>query len=244
MRIEIITMWYNEAFLAPFFLAHYAWADKITLLYDRDTTDNTPEIVKTAPNVTIIPFRFPDMLDDGLKQMKINERYTESDCDWVALVDADEFLFYQDGGVLRYDLRSFLAASSADVYHVPFFHVHRHKDDADLDTSLPAVPQRRHGVADAGKPCVARGGQGIRWKAGCHWLIPDERSRTVLHDGIYCAHWAMADPCFAFERRLKNRRQRQSRENMARSMGFHNQNITPKDLQREFEAHAEDGQLF
>lgn len=48
MSIEIITMWYNEEALAPFFLKHYSWADKITLLYDEETSDKSLDIIAKA----------------------------------------------------------------------------------------------------------------------------------------------------------------------------------------------------
>ena len=58
MKIDIITMWYNEAFLAPLFLNHYSFANTIHLLYDEDTTDNTLDIVSKYNNVKVIPFDF------------------------------------------------------------------------------------------------------------------------------------------------------------------------------------------
>jgi len=44
--IEVLTMWHNEAFLAPFFLKHYAFADSIRVIDDVDTSDNTKEIIR------------------------------------------------------------------------------------------------------------------------------------------------------------------------------------------------------
>ena len=249
MRIEIITMWYNEEFLAPFFLKHYAWADKITLFHDRDSDDRSLDIARKAANVEIKPFRFPDMLDEGLKQLRLNEAYRNSACDWVAIVDADEFLFHKEHGEFRYDLHALLETSDADVYQVPFFQPHRHKDDADLDNNLPAVPQRRHGTFEANgifqsKPCVARAGQDICWKVGCHAVSSGSKQLNIIPDVIFCSHWNMADPCFVIERRLKNRKHRQSRNNIERNMDSHNHAITIQKLQAEFALHADDPLLI
>ena len=59
MKIVLITMWYNEEFLAPFFLNHYKWVDKIHILLDADTDDNTEAIATGYSNVLIEHFNFP-----------------------------------------------------------------------------------------------------------------------------------------------------------------------------------------
>ena len=61
MRIELITMWYNEEFLAPFFLNHYSWVDKIHIILTPVPTDRTEAIAKRYPNVEIEYFWFPDI---------------------------------------------------------------------------------------------------------------------------------------------------------------------------------------
>ena len=79
MKIDIITMWYNEAMLAPFFLNHYSYADTIHILLDEEVTDNTQKIAEEYENVRIVPVRFPDKLDDILKIEKINSEKLKND---------------------------------------------------------------------------------------------------------------------------------------------------------------------
>lgn len=233
MRIEIITMWYNEEFLAPLFLRHYDFADAITLLYDMDTTDSSLDMVRADPRVTVQPFRFPDGMDDALKQVKVNERYRASGADWALLVDADEFLFWKREDTVVTDIRPLLETTGADIFTVQMLDVMRHRDDADIDRSLPPLMQRRHGFGRGVKPCVVRTGRDFYWRAGCHELVSTEQN-TIVADTLFGAHWAMADPCFSIERRLKHRRARQSKYNLEKGLTSHNHHITLKDLQREF----------
>ncbi|MDR1490402.1 MAG: glycosyltransferase family 2 protein [Desulfovibrio sp.] len=251
--VEIITMWYNEAFLAPFFLAHYAWADRITLLFDEDSTDASRDIAKAYANVKVTPFRFPDMMDDELKADLINKQYRRSNCDWVLSVDADEFAFYKQGDEFCYDLRPFLAENPGhDLFVVTLYQIYRHRSDQTVDPSLPAVPQRRHGDPNItgginalyNKPILARSGLDMSWGPGCHEYVSHGKPLAVSPLCLQGAHWAMADPDFAVERRVKNRRERQSRNNLVKQMTVQHHNITVKSIMAEFALHANDPQLF
>ena len=67
MKIETLTFVYNEQFLLPFYLKHYDFCDKFNIIYDTDSNDKTLEILKSNPKVNILPFTFPDGMDDLLK---------------------------------------------------------------------------------------------------------------------------------------------------------------------------------
>lgn len=253
MRIELITMWYNEEFLAPFFLQHYNYADRINILYDTDTTDNTKKICEQYPNVRIIPFHFPNMMDDEIKRDLINDLYSKIDADWVLSVDSDEFAFLKEHNFFIYDFRNFLAADKKhDIYNVMLYQVYRHITDKDLDPDLPAVPQRRHGDPNISvginalykKPILVRGNLSINWEPGCHSIRYGRDPRAVAPHHVLGAHWAMADPQFAMERRLKNRKARQSQNNLNKQLTVHQHTITAKELTEDFKRHMNDPQLF
>src|SRR5260370_25721256 len=141
MKIEVVTMMYNEEFLAPFFLSNYSWADSITVLYDTDSTDKTREIMSSSNKATIIDFSFPNGMDDNIKVAGINEYIRSSSADWIVLVDADEFVFRPKGNI-----REFLSRRKEDIVQVGFWEVYRHRDDLDLNANeSPVVLQRRHG---------------------------------------------------------------------------------------------------
>lgn len=258
-------MWYNEEFLAPYFLKHYAWADRITLLYDQDTTDNTRQIAAAYPNVHITPFRFPDQMDDVLKSEFISKAYADSKADWVLSVDADEFVFFKKSDEFCYDLPRYLEEKPGyDLFFVALFQIYRHAGDKELDPALPAIPQRRHGDPNVStgmnrlynKPILIRGGldRDIAWTPGCHEVRIDGFEYSINSHGtapiaiapeiLPGAHWAMADPDFAVERRVKNRRLRQSRNNLENKLTVQHHNVTVKSIMKEFAEHANDPQVF
>jgi hypothetical protein len=258
MNIEVITMMYNEEFLAPFFMEHYKWVDKIHIILDKDTTDRTEEIVRRYPNVEVYPFRFPDMMDDEIKVSILNRHYQVSGADWVMVVDADEFIFHQTASV-----RGFLQRITDDVVVANLYQVYRHKDDKDLDPKMPAIYQRRHGDKNTGKnqqynkPCIAKTGLNICWTPGNHFIYHPEtstrynlpgsitdRGTKISSEVLLGAHWAMADPCFCIERRCKGRRDRQSKRNIEAKMTIQHHNITEAQVSEECNEHLNDGEVF
>lgn len=253
MKVEVITMMYNEEFLAPFFMGHYSWVDKVKVFIDMDTTDNTELIVRNYPNAEVYKFQFPDMMNDQLKVDFLNEAYRSSRADWVILVDADEFVFQN----MNPDIRQFLAEETAEVVVSTLYQVYRHRTDSDLDIFKPAIIQRRHGIANEGfdqrcgfslalynKPIVARGGLKISWTAGNHFIKYEQAMPVMSTRVLSGAHWAMADPCFCIERRCKGRRDRQSKFNIENKMTIQHQGITEEDVRAECEAHLDDGEIL
>ena len=245
--IEVVSMWYNEEFLAPFFLDHYSWADKITILLDTDTADGTEELIKMCSNARYIPFTFPDMMDDNLKAAEMNTRYRSTNADWIIFVDADEFIYHPDMPVPE-----FLETISYDLITVILYQVYRHVMDENLTYSKPALMQRRHGDPNVWegnngeyrKPCVAKRGLPFRWGPGCHSLGgPDdviEHMQKAIINPLYGAHWMNADPCFCVERRVQGRRDRQSRNNLRKGLTQHQHKITEESVLAECKAHEND----
>jgi len=259
MKIDIISMWYNESFLVPFFLKHYSWADTIHLLIDEETTDSTLEIVQKFDNVEVIPVRFPDMLDDLLKVKKINNLYRSLDSDWVIAVDSDEFVFPLP---LNRDIRDVLQQESKyNLLYAQMWQVYRHRCDSDLDPNLPAILQRRHGDPDVSssinasyvKPIVVRSSLDIEWAPGCHVIWKSKigqiwdviRGKQILPSPhcIYGAHWAMADPELGVLRRIQ-RKERISKRNLELELGSRNFYITEEQIREECSRHLDDPILF
>ena len=90
--IEVITFFYNEEYLLPFYLKHYSYADKITAFYDEDSTDNTLKILESDPRVKIFPFKFTDGLNETEKIYMINKAYRKSKAKYCIIADADELV--------------------------------------------------------------------------------------------------------------------------------------------------------
>jgi hypothetical protein len=260
MKIDIITMWYNESLLAPFFLKHYSYAETIHILLDKETTDTTQEIASEFDNVRIVPVRFPDKLDDILKVEKINSLYSAIDSDWVIVVDSDEFVFPLP---LTTNMKDILGNESKyTLFNAQLWQVYRHRSDNDLNPDLPAIYQRRHGDANVSsginaayvKPIIIRSGLEIAWQPGCHMLArnnPINRLKRYIRGNqavlspqlMYGVHWAMADPAIALKRRM-NRRERLSKRNLEMGLGIQNFTITETQIRLECEQHLDDPLLF
>jgi hypothetical protein len=242
MSTELITAWYNEEFLAPFFLRHYSWVDRIIILLDYATDDNTFEIASGYKNVTIYPIIYHNGMDDKYKIDTINEIYKMIKSDYVIIADADEFI---DAG--REQIKS-----GYDLARVKFYNVYRHETDADLDPMLPVIPQRRHGVYvwPYTKPCVARAGLRLSWGMGCHMIKLNGKREGNIRISLDSqahynpvilqgAHWINSDPCFCIKRRLGTM-ERQGERNLARNLSKHNHNLSEVQLMNELLKHRND----
>lgn len=262
MKIDLITMWYNEEFLAPFFLSHYAWVDRIHIILDADTSDTTEALARQYPNVSIQYFRFPDMMDDIIKAAVISQRYRQiTDADYVIIVDSDEFIFPWD---LNGTVREHLARTRRDAYFVNLWQIYEHETDQPLDPALPVWQQRVHGDPDMEspenigylKPIVVRGGLDTFWGIGNHYIVHQgvklewATRRQGLQLGLSLAierdemlqgaHWRLVNLEETIRRRITNRRERQSAVNLERGLTAHYHEITEADIVREFEMHRHD----
>lgn len=247
MSIEIITVWYNEQFLAPFFLNHYSWADRIVVLLDSDSTDESHNIAMDFDNTTIVPIKFPDGINEKLKVGFINEAYADIKSDFVIVADADEFVFCSPQD---FDNVQWQAA------RVKLGMVYRHVSELDLDPNKPIREQRRHGIESwpYKKPMIARTGLNLKWLVGNHQISVDgvrqpyygSREHETIpfrpepFDG---AHWANADPCFAIERRMTNK-MRQSMVNLKKKYSLHNHEVTRELLAAEMKKHENDWEIL
>lgn len=255
-------MWYNEEFLAPFFLNHYRWVDRIHIILDADTNDRTELIARRYPNVQIHQFRFPDMMDDILKSTVISQTYRSlDDADYVIVVDSDEFIFPWD---LTQSVPGHLAETGKDVYFVNLWQIYKHESDPPLDPSIPVYLQRRHGDPDMEsvenigylKPIIVRGGLNLFWGIGNHyivhngikmeWASRDQAGHMQLDvaqekaEMLQGAHWRLVDLDQTIKRRITDRKQRQSRVNLERGLTAHYHQVTEEDIIREYEAHKHD----
>jgi hypothetical protein len=237
-----ISFWYNESFLAPFFLKNYEAMDSVHIIIDSDTDDDSREIIDRWPNTTREEFTFPEhKMNTSLKQRLVQRAYEMSETDWVLLVDSDEFILLED---LKH-----LKNSDADVFYAMLYQVYRHKNDEDLDPDRPPIYQRRHGDPNVTtginalykKPCIARSGLDINWTEGCHFMhtsIGLKAGNTFIRG----AHWAMADPCFCVDRRV-GRKIRRSRYNIDHNMSWHWE-ATKEQLTRQCAQHLNDPEVF
>jgi len=247
MKISVVSMWYNEAFLAPFFLKHYQYVDRIHILLDTDSDDRTKEICKHYSNVKIEDFTFPDMFDCILMVGKINDVVAGMDSDWVFAVDADELIFPPNGE----NPKEMLSRQGGNLLYVQMWQVYRHATDVDLDPEQPAIYQRRHGDSNITvginnlyiKPIIIRPEIKIKWYPGCHEHEANERI-NVSPERFLGVHWAMADVEMAIERRIKGRKERHGKINLQYGMGIQDRFITEEIIREQCDGHLNDPLLF
>lgn len=239
MKIAIVSAWYNEELLAPYFLNHYDFVDEIHIILDTATTDKTRGILEKDKRVIIHEMTYPpDGLDWLMKQEKVEDVYKTLDADWVFAVDADEFLYKHR----EPDIRKFLARQKGDVLWTRLWQIYRHESEANLDPKLKPLFQRTHGIRAEAlprekptmekaylKPIVIRGGKEPKWDCGCHSYDGSLVESTERMDGV---HWHMADVEIALRRRLQTKA-RQGKRNIQWGMGTQNHTITEGEIRLE-----------
>jgi len=247
VKLSVISRWYNEVMLAPLFLSHYAFADEIIILLDEATNDGTAEIIAEYPNAHIRRYRLPDKINYGFTTALVTRAAATIDGDWIMAPDTDEFIFPAGNG----DVRTALSQANGNLIYSDMWTVYRHKTDKDLDSSWPVIRQRRHGDPNKTigwnslyrKPIIVKSGLGIDWWPGFHRYRANPKIR-VSSTRLVGAHWIMADVDLAIARRLRGRRELQSKENLRYNWGFHNFDITEARIRAECKAHENDPELF
>lgn len=258
LEIEVITMMYNEAFLVPLYVRHYApWVDKFTVFYNESTDGTRNELERAAAecgvkSLNIVPFEFPNGFDDVQKIERINQAVRESTADFVICVDTDEFV--HPWPFESTSPRVELAKESGDVVYCAMFQSYRHVTDVDIDRTTPPLFQRRHGDPDFyfnlegkrillkdiyTKPCIVRPESGAQFTLGCHGLLAQKDGSTKWR-GV---HWGRADD-FCVLRYVRDRRDRFSEENRRNNRGVHLFGVTEQTILAELKAHENDPKLF
>jgi len=246
MKIAIVTVWYNEEDLAPFFLKHYSYVDDIFVYLDTATNDNTRSICEAHSNVTIRRIAYPQGYGPGFQVRTVNQAVRALKYDWVYAVDADEFIQYPK----QYrNAKEFLLRQEQKGYNLVFakmFQVYRHVTDKDLDAHQPVLAQRCHGDSDLStvfnrcyiKPIVVKPAIGMVWRVGCHNYRRNGRIK-IAKEQFFGAHWKMADPKLAVKRRMHNRA-RLSKKSRKKGRLWQDAHITKKAILKELKQHSRD----
>jgi hypothetical protein len=96
MILHVYAVCWNEETILPYFLRYYStFSDKI-FLYDNMSNDQTLNIVKDFPKVTVIPFDTGGEFKEEIHHSIKNNVWKKSRgiADWVIINDADEFLYH------------------------------------------------------------------------------------------------------------------------------------------------------
>ncbi len=248
LSITVVTRWCNDSMIAPFFLDHYSFANEIIVLMSNDTTDDSREIIKRYPNARVQEFIYPSgVFNQREANLIIHETVKQVTSDWVIAVDADEFVFVTGFK----DIREFLQEVDGNLVIASFWQIYRHKSEMDLDPTLKAIWLRRHGDPNRekgrnalyNKPVVVRTGLDIRWGIGLHAYEPNPLIK-VSSQRLDGAHWRMADPLLAINRRMRGRRENIREDDIKALFSNDNFDVTEEEIIKECKAHLNDPQLF
>ena len=94
--VHVYSLCRNEAAMIPWFVAHYsAFAERI-VVYDNGSTDGSPDLLSSYPNVTVRSFDTGGLFDEVAMTELRNRMWRESRglADFVVVCDMDEFLFH------------------------------------------------------------------------------------------------------------------------------------------------------
>ena len=247
MKIQVISKWFNEEDLAPFFLDHYSYADEILILLDEGTNDNTVEIINRYPNATILWSKSTGKMDDQILIDELNTIVATLDSDWLILVDSDEFIFPQDFG----DPLKVLSEADGNVIYAAMWQVYKNEIERKLNYAVPLLLQRRHGDPNRTeginalytKPIIVDPKIGIKWGVGNHQIEANDKViiSTTRFDGAHCAK---IDENISIKRIIKGRKDRFSDREKEQGWGGQHFNTTEEDIRADFELHKNDPRLY
>lgn len=222
MKTEIITAVYNEEYLLPYFINNHKWVDKITFLYDVDSTDNSKKIINDSYfdknhlfDVNVVQFK-QNGLNDFIMTDAINQQIRKSKADYIICLDADEFIIG--------DVISEINKYQLDYYNVSLFQMIKHDEENDwLHFNSSIENQRKYGYIESDyiKPCIFKNHKGYSVYYGKHFLMKHDKIQPKLssHNLFKGMHLNLLNKEFALER-YKNRCNRISDENRKANMGI------------------------
>lgn len=228
-RIHVYVPCYNEEALVPYFLRHYAFAERI-FVFDNYSDDRTVELFQADPRVVL------ERVDTGgvykerfLMEVK-NERWKQSrgSAEWVIVVDTDEFLYHQN-------LPHFFENVTRGGYDiVKAYGWEMASREFPGDYTRPLIEQVRHGVfrsrackASLFRPTI----EDINYVAGCHWENPTGQHVSMLRSGsLFLLHYKHLGWEYYRDKTFRNAR-RIDRQEVAQGMHVHV--VRPEEILRE-----------
>lgn len=100
LTVHVLT--WNEEFLLPYFLKHYAFTSKI-VVHDNESDDHTVEIAKSDPRVSVVPYQTPQGQDNIVMRALKNICWKDDTTQWSIVCDIDEFLVFDPSLLDEYD---------------------------------------------------------------------------------------------------------------------------------------------
>lgn len=237
MIVEVVVPVYNEELLLPFFLKHYSWVDKITVLFTNDSNDRSLEILENFIDVPLEIIHCDEpKRNNFLRIDRIMTAYQNSSADWILNVDCDEFIFID-----KSDLEKIPEHINTAI--VNLYNIYPHASEQDLNLDLPVRDQRRHGKYGGSKPIINRKGQDYRFNVGKHSFESDKNA-VFYEQRFDAAHWKNASLSISIKNRILCRQKGFCENDIKNNWGFHEYNITEKRIFEEFMEHYNDPEVL
>jgi len=186
MKIHVYAIAWNEEVIMPYFLRYYSeFCDKI-VIYDNESTDRTPEIVRACPKAEIRSWSSNNEINEH-RYVEIKQScYKESrgEADWVLVCDVDEFLFHpQLSERLEFYKNTGVTLPKVTGYEIV--------PNCELkpDENLPFVYQNGARAVSFDKRMIFNPNLDIRYAAGCHSLTNTPSGMVESNDSLYLMHF-------------------------------------------------------
>lgn len=205
MWIDVYAVLHNEARLLPFWLRHYAaLADRI-FVWDDDSTDATPDLLRAEPKVTLLSCGMHGNNDDYRVEVLFPqyERYSRGMADWVIVADGDEFIYHPR---LREVLQAELLRGTQVIKCAGFTMV---ADALPPDTGQTLTDTLKLGVPDydESKWTVHVASATVRYRHGRHGTVLNRhqlRLRGSRVAGLRLLHYRYLGAAYYLERNQRN----------------------------------------
>ncbi len=218
MKVCILTTTHNEASIAPWFLRYYeTFADNI-IVFDDNSTDGTKQIFGAHPKVELHNWPGDNGIDEDYKLdwSYRCKREQVGHCDWLMIVDADEFIYtpYKwspeemlkilkeelDRGTEVIQTAGYNMMHPLNSPHWDIPMIEHHPKPVQLPDLIP------NGVYAPiySKPIVIRPETNLDWNRGKHALNPDLPVKLTMKARLKLLHFRYLSPQYTKQRNARN----------------------------------------
>lgn len=204
MTVELFAICYNEERILPFFFDHYKrFVDKITI-FDNESTDNSRNIISSVRDlpVDLKNYATNNTLDDSVYLNIKNNCWRDSLCDYVIVVDCDEFVYHPN-------IKKFLSDTQALAYKPNGYNMVSEKFPTDCplyDTVTLGQSCNNYSKISLFSPSLTD----INYSLGCHTANPrknNDHVSIVSDENLKLLHYKNLSFDYRWERhQLYNKR--------------------------------------